>query len=158
LHYGHGFSLDVTALVIQSHIIAMYLPSLFTGLLLERLGLLRVMLAGVICLLGCVTLGLVGRELLHYWAALVLLGLGWNLLFVGATVLLTRSYRPSERFKAQAVNESTIFGAQAVASLSAGTVLFFANWHVLMLISLAFVSATLAGILLTRRRMYALAG
>lgn len=136
MHTMHGFSLEDTAWVIQSHIIAMYLPSLFTGFLLARLGLRRVMLLGWLCLLACVGLGIVSRELLQYWGALVLLGVGWNFLFVGATVLLTQSYRSVERFKAQAVNDFTIFGIQALASLSAGTVLFRANWGTLMLLNL----------------------
>jgi MFS family permease len=73
---------------------------------------------------------------MDYWWALVLLGVGWNFLFVGGTVLLTRSYYPRERFKAQAANDFTIFGSQAVASLSAGAVLAFANWDTLMWINL----------------------
>lgn len=151
MHTMHGFSLEDTAWVIQSHIIAMYLPSLFTGFLLARLGLRRVMLLGWLCLLACVGLGIVSRELLQYWGALVLLGVGWNFLFVGATVLLTQSYRPAERFKAQAVNDFTIFGIQALASLSAGTVLFRANWGALMLLNLPALAIMLLVLLQLRR-------
>jgi MFS family permease len=136
MHTLHGFSLADTAWVIQSHIIAMYLPALFTGFLLAKLGMQRVMLIGWLCLLACVGLGVISQELLEYWGTLVLLGVGWNFLFVGATVLLTQSYRPAERFKAQAVNDFTIFGIQALSSLSAGTVLFRANWETLMLLNL----------------------
>jgi predicted MFS family arabinose efflux permease len=136
MHTMMGFSLSQTAWVIQSHIIAMYVPSLFTGFLLARLGLRRVMTAGVFCLLTTVGLGIISANLLMYWAALVLLGVGWNFLYVGATVLLTRSYRPSERFRAQAFNDFTIFGIQAFTSLSAGTVLFQSNWNTLLLLNL----------------------
>ncbi len=136
LHTHSGFSLDATALVIQSHLIAMYLPSLFSGRLIERVGLLPVMVMGLVCLLGCVGVGIVSRDLLQYWLALVLLGLGWNFLFVGGTVLLTRTYFPAERFKSQAVNDFTIFGVQAFTSLSAGTVLFLSSWDFLILINL----------------------
>ena len=145
-----GFSLAQTTLVIQSHIIAMYLPSLFTGIILERLGLVKVMTTGVLLLLACVGLGLVSTHFIHYWGALVLLGLGWNFLFVGGTVLLTRSYRPAERFKAQATNDFLIFGLQAFTSLSAGTVLFTANWQALNLLNLPFLLGMLAVIYLSR--------
>jgi MFS family permease len=114
LHLTHNYSFDQTTLIIQSHIIAMFLPSLFTGFILARFGVLRVMAAGVMVMTGCVFLAMAGYDFSHFWGALVLLGLGWNLLFVGATVLLTRSYHPSERFKAQAANDFTIFGIQAL--------------------------------------------
>lgn len=148
-----GFSLSQTTLVIQSHIVAMYLPSLFTGFILERLGLVKVMVTGVLLLLACVALGLVSTHFIHFWGALVLLGLGWNFLFVGGTVLLTRSYHPAERFKAQAVNDFLIFGIQAFTSLSAGTVLFTANWQVLNLLNLPFLLGMLAIIYFWRRSL-----
>lgn len=136
MHNMHGFSLTDTAWVIQSHIIAMYLPSFFTGLLFTRFGERQVMLIGVLCLLGCVILGLASNVLFEFWGALVLLGVGWNFLFVGGTVLLTRCYRPAERFKVQAVNDFTVFGVQAFTSLSAGVLLFQASWNVLLLANL----------------------
>jgi MFS family permease len=151
MHTLHGFSLEDTAFVIQSHIIAMYLPSLVTGPLLRRLGLQRVMLVGWLCLLACVGLGIVSRQLLEYWGTLVLLGMGWNFLFVGATVLLTQSYRPAERFKAQAVNDFTIFGIQALASLSAGTVLFSASWGTLLMLNLPVLAILLVVLVQLRR-------
>ena len=151
MHTLHGFSLEDTAFVIQSHIIAMYLPSLLTGPLMSRLGLQRVMLAGWLCLVACVGLGMISRQLLEYWGALVLLGMGWNFLFVGATVLLTQSYRPSERFKAQAVNDFTIFGIQALTSLTAGTVLFRASWDTLLLLNLPVLAILLAVLVRMRR-------
>lgn len=126
--HATGFSLDNTAFVIQSHIIAMYLPSLVTGTLIDRLGAARIMQVGAVLMLGCTAVGLVSTDLLGYWGALVLLGLGWNLLFVGGTVLLTKTYRPEERFKAQATNDFTIFAVQAISSFSAGTVLSLAGW------------------------------
>lgn len=148
-----GFSLDETAWVIQSHVVAMFLPSLFTGFIIERLGVLRVMFSGVLLLVVCVAIGLISEHLLHYWWALVLLGVGWNFLYVGGTVLLTQSYRPAERFKAQAANEFGIFGVQAIASLSAGTVIFTAGWIILNLITLPFLAIVLGALLLFRARM-----
>ncbi len=152
LHNVEGYSLDQTAWVIQSHIIAMYLPYLFTGLLLERLGMLRAMLVGVAGLFASVALAVLARDLVHYWGALVLLGVGWSFLFVGATLLLTHSYRPAERFKAQAANDFIIFGVQAVASLSAGAVLYNADWDLLNLIVVPFLGLVLVGVFLLRRR------
>lgn len=142
-----GFDLGQTALVIQSHIVAMFLPSLFSGALIARLGERRVMLIGLACLFATVTLGAVSRDLLHYWGTLVLLGLGWNLLYVGATVMLTSTYRPQERFKAQAANDFTVLGVQTLASLSAGSVLFYTNWEVLVLTNLPILALTFAALL-----------
>jgi MFS family permease len=151
MHNQAGFTLGATALVIESHIIAMFLPSLFTGFLLERLGELRVMLMGIAAMLGTVLLGLVSRDLLDYWAALVLLGVGWNFLFVGATLKLTQSYRPSERFKAQGFNDFSIFSVQALLSLSAGVALFRTSWGTLNLMMLPLLALVLTAIVLTRK-------
>lgn len=146
------FSLEATALVIQSHIIAMYLPSLITGFLVERLGLFRIMVAGSVLLLACSIIGVFSREFAHFWFALVLLGFGWNMLFVGGTVLLTTTYRPEERFKTQASNDFIVFAVQASASLSAGSVLYFSSWERLNLLSLAAVVAAFI-LVLTQRRV-----
>ena len=152
LHVLHGYTLGQTSMVIQSHVVAMFLPSLFTGFLLERLGVTRVMVSGIASMVLASILGAVGHDLPIYWGAMVLLGLGWNLLFTGATVLLTRNYRPAERFKAQAANDLMVFGVQAIASLLAGTVLFYGNWQLLNLIGLPFLMLTLA-VVLARRRL-----
>ncbi len=152
LHTGHGYDLKQTAWVIQSHIIAMFLPSLVSGFILERLGVLRVMGTGVVFMVASVLLGMISQELVHFWGALVLLGVGWNFLFVGATVLLGRSYRPVERFKAQGANDLVIFGSQALASLLAGTVLFYGDWDLLNLISLPFLGLALIALLRLRRQ------
>lgn len=149
--HGHGFSLDDTAFVIQSHIIAMYLPSLFSGFLIEKFGTLRIMLAGVLLMLFCNVTGLFSVELPGYWTALVLLGLGWNLLFVGGTVLFTSTYRPSERFKTQASNDFTIFAVQALSSFSAGSLLHGAGWQVMNWLGLGIMLVTGAMILARRR-------
>jgi len=120
-----NFSIDATAWVIQSHVMAMFIPSLFTGILISRFGLTKVMLLGLVLMIGCVVLALVNRHFVHYWT-----GVGWNFLFIGGTTLLIRCYSPAERFKAQAVNDFAVFGFQALASLSAGTVIFLAGWEV----------------------------
>ena len=132
MHVHDGLSLGATAWVIESHVLAMYVPSLFSGALIGYLGAPRIMMVGVVAMLATVATGLQGHETMHYWWALVLLGLGWNFLFVGSTALLVESYLPSERFKAQALNEFSVFGASAVASLLAGTVLHAFGWNAIL--------------------------
>jgi predicted MFS family arabinose efflux permease len=151
MHRIDGFSLSSTARVIQSHVIAMYAPSLLTAFLVGRLGPLRVMGLGVLAMIGSAALALSGHTLPLYGAGLVLLGVGWNFLFIGATTLLTRSYRAAERFKAQALNDFLIFGVQSFASLSAGAVLFLSSWEAVNLAILPVLAATLAALLLYGR-------
>lgn len=129
MHVMDGHSLEATARVIQSHVAAMYLPSLLTGLVIGTLGVRRVMGLGSFLLLVCSLVALSGQSLMHYWWALVLLGIGWNFLFVGSTTLLTRYYDHKERFKAQAVNDFAVFGLQALASLYAGQVIHGLGWQ-----------------------------
>ena len=143
MHVLDGFSLDDTTRVIQSHIMAMYIPSLFTGSLLGRFGLMRLMVAGTLLMAACAAVALVDRHFMHYWTGLVLLGVGWNFLFVAGTTLLTRTYRPAERFRAQAVNDFAVFGFQAIASLTAGTVIFKSGWEALNILSLPLLALML---------------
>jgi MFS family permease len=154
LHHGHQFSLDQTAWVIQSHVVAMYLPSLFSGFLIERFGYLRVMMAGLLCLSASAATGLAGIELFHFWGSLVLLGVGWNFLFVGATVLLTHTYSANERFKAQAANDFSVFAVQSGASLSAGTVLFYAGWNVMLLATMPVLLLVFLVLLGNRKKIW----
>ncbi|WP_076407503.1 MFS transporter [Shewanella sp. UCD-KL12] len=144
MHHIEHHSLADTKWVIQSHIIAMYLPSLFTGYLVAKWGVSKMMLIGLAAYAVTIMTALVGNELLNYWTALVLLGLGWNLLFVGGTVMLPRCYMPSERFKVQAFNDTVVFGAQAIASLSAGWVIHQLGWELLLVICLPFIAVQLA--------------
>jgi predicted MFS family arabinose efflux permease len=131
MHSVDGMPLDHAAAVIQSHVIAMYAPSLFTGFLVDHVGARRLMAAGAVALIACVTIAATSHALRGYWSALVLLGLGWNFLFVGATVLLTRSYRPEERFGAQAFNDFVVLTVQAAASFGAGFALHTIGWSVM---------------------------
>ena len=144
---AHGYALGTTSNILKSHIAAMYIPSLFTGVLIDRLGLQRVMVGGALTLLASAVVGVGASNLPGYYAALILLGLGWNLLFVGATVLLTKTYAPGERFRAQALNDFTVFGVQATASLSAGAVLQLAGWQVVNIIGFALLLFTLGFLL-----------
>jgi MFS family permease len=147
----HAFSLDDITLVIQAHIVAMFLPSLISGWLIDRLGVVRLMLLGVLALAGTVAIGLVSQSLLQYWWALVLLGVGWNFLFVGGTVLLMRAYTPAERFKAQGLNDFILFGAQALTTFSAGTMISLSSWETLLLVNVPVLALTLAVLLALRR-------
>jgi len=116
----------------------------------ERLGTLRIMLAGTLLMLGTNVVSMLGVDLNNYWGALVLLGLGWNLLFVGGTVLLTTTYQPEERFKSQAANDFTIFTMQAVSSFSAGAVLSSAGWMIINWFALSVL--LIAGIIFLLQR------
>lgn len=136
MHVHDGHSDAATALVIQSHLLAMYLPSLFSGVLISRIGVRAGMTAGLALMAGCIAVDSAGREIMHYWWGLVLLGVGWNLLFVSGTTLLTTTYRPAERFRAQAVNEFSVFGTQAAASLAAGPAMHALGWTALNLAAL----------------------
>jgi MFS family permease len=147
MHVIDGFSLDDTAWVVQSHVLAMFVPSFFSGWLIDRFGLGKIMKTGIVFMGLCVVAALINRHLVHYWSGLVALGIGWNFLFVGATTLLTRTYRPAERFKAQACNDFVVYGFQATASLSAGAIIFSAGWEVVNLIALPWLLVSLIVIL-----------
>ena len=140
MHVMEHHSLQHTKLVIQSHIFAMFFPSLFSGWLMTKIGVNRVILLGISAYLLTIATGLSGGHLMHYWLALVLLGIGWNFLFVGGTVLLAKSYAPTEKFKVQGLNEFLVFGFQALASLSAGIWLNVLGWRGLLLFSLSIVA------------------
>jgi len=150
MHVHDGLSLADTAWVIQSHVLAMYVPSLFSGVLIARLGVLRILALGVLALAVALAFGLHGHAVVHYWWALVLIGLGWNFLFVAGTALLVETYRPAERFKAQAVNEFAVFGVSAAASLLAGSLIHAWGWDTVLwstaplLLALLVVLATFA--------------
>lgn len=141
MHVMEAHSLEHTKWVIQSHIIAMFFPSLFSGWLIARLGVSRVMMIGIFAYLCVVAVALLGEDLAHYWVALVLLGLGWNFLFLSGTVLLPRSHSPQQAFKVQSIHEFSVFTAQAIASLGAGFMLFQFGWRGLLLISLGIMVA-----------------
>lgn len=133
MHVHDALSVDDAAFVIQSHVIAMFAPSLVTGWLVDRLGVRRMMLAGVMAIGAAVAASASGHSVQAYWSGLVLLGLGWNLLFIGATVLLTKTLDPAERFRGQGLNDFTVFSSQAVASLAAGAVLHQFGWSAMNL-------------------------
>jgi MFS family permease len=109
------------------------------------------MFAGALLLFVTALIGLQGQSLLHYGWALVLLGVGWNFLYVGGTTMLTYTYTLEERFRAQAVNEFLVFGTSATASLLAGTILHYAGWLPLMLIPMPVLLAICIALVVIRR-------
>lgn len=136
MHVVDGFGLADTAAVIRAHVLAMYLPSLASALLIARLGIPRLMALGVVALGATLAIALQGHEYLHYWWSLMLLGIGWNFLFVGGTSLLVQTYRPGERFVAQATNDFCVFGVAALGSLLAGSVVHLGGWEAVLWTSL----------------------
>ena len=136
MHVVDGYSLAATAAVIQAHVLAMYLPSMISGVLIGRFGAGRVMIGGTALLGATLVAGLAGRDMLHYGLSMVALGVGWNFLYVGGTALLVRAYRPAERFRVQALNDFSIMGITAFASLSAGAVMQLLGWNGVLLASI----------------------
>ncbi len=139
MHVMDGHSLQNTKWVIQSHIVAMFLPSLFTALIIKWIGVKRMMMGGLMAYIICIAIAYSGHHLGNYWISLILLGIGWNFLFVGGTTLLPLSYRPEERFKVQAMNDFVVFGTQAVAAVSAGWFVFTLGWETLLLVTLPII-------------------
>ena len=150
MHVHDGFALEDTTNIILYHVLGMYVPSLFSGFLIERLGTVRMMAIGGIALIVASAIGFQGHTYMHYWYALVLLGVGWNFLYVGGTTMLTLTYSMNERFKAQAVNEFTVFGTSAIASLLAGTVIHLYGWYTLVLVPIPLLVLILIGLFSVR--------
>ena len=150
MHVMDGHGIEETAQVIRLHVIAMYLPSLASAPLIGRFGPQRLMGTGALAMLMAVAVGLTGHGVIHYSWALVLLGLGWNFLYIGGTTLLVGTYRSSERFRAQAVNEFSVFGMSAVASLMAGTIIVAFGWTAVLLSALPVIIVMLLALFWAR--------
>ena len=125
-HQQHAFS--EVAFVIQWHVLGMFVPSFFTGHLINRFGAQRIILSGACLMILCILLNFSGSTVTHFWAALLLLGVGWNFMFIGGTSLLTETYKPEESAKSQALNDFVVFSAAACASFSAGALLHLLGW------------------------------
>lgn len=126
-HNHHAYS--DTAFVIQWHVLGMFAPSFFTGSLIKKFGLLRIMFLGAVFAIACIVINLNGTTTYHFWTALLLLGISWNFLFIGATTLLTETYSESEKFKTQAINDFLVFSVVSAASLSAGILHHKFGWQ-----------------------------
>jgi len=158
MHVVDGHDEVATARVIQLHLLGMYLPSLVSGVLIARFGERPMIAAGAVLLAACVAIAAyAGHAVLHYSWALTVLGAGWNFMFIAATTMLTRTYRPSERIQAQTLNDFLVFGAQATASLMAGLALATIGWRQLNLATLPLIAAVLIALIATGRQRRAIA-
>jgi MFS family permease len=139
-------TIDDATLGLQWHVVGMFAPSFFTGALIARFGTDRVAGCGLAIIAAGALIALSGITIWHFWAALVLLGIGWNFAFVGATALVTQCHRPNERNKVQAVNDFLVFGSMAIGSFSSGHLLASYGWTMVAQVVLPVVVA--AGVLL----------
>jgi MFS family permease len=117
---GCGFQTSDAASIVSGHVLAMYMPSFFTGHLIARFGATRIVMIGLVILAAAGAVALSGVDLGHFYATMILLGLGWNFGYIGATAMLTRAYRPEERETVQGLNDAVVFGGVFLASLSSG--------------------------------------
>lgn len=140
-----------TAFVIQWHVLGMFVPSFFTGHLINRFGVKSIMFLGAVIGLGCAGINIAGSTTMHFFAGLLLLGISWNFLFVGATALLTETYRPAEQFKTQAINDFIVFTMVAVASLSAGVINHMFGWLMINYSAIPLYLIALISILLLKQ-------
>ena len=131
---GCGFSSDLATLGIQWHVIAMFAPSFFTGMLISRFGTEKVVAAGLLILMSCAIVAHMGVELWNFWLALVLLGVGWHFGFIGATAIVASSYRPHEADKVQGFHDIVLFGTVALSSFSSGKIFTAFGWSFMNLV------------------------
>jgi MFS family permease len=123
------------ALVLEWHVIGMFAPSFFTGSLIKRFGALRIMAVGAVLNFACVAIALSGVDVMQFLAALLLLGVGWNFLFIGGSTLLTECYAPAEKAKAQGAMDFFVFGTMALTSFASGALVTGAGWTLLNIMS-----------------------
>ena len=149
---GHHHHFDQAATVIQWHVFAMFAPSFFTGHLIARFGVHNVIAAGALLILACICVNLSGTAFANYIVALVLLGVGWNFMFIGATTLLASTHDSAEKARVQGLNEFAIFGAVALASLASGAVQNQMGWMFVNLTVAPLVFGALVAILWLKLR------
>ena len=148
-----AYSVDDAALGLQWHVMAMYAPSFFSGMLIARFGAGAMIGLGLSLIAASAIAGLTGISVAHFWLALILLGLGWNFAFIGATAMVTQCHRPEERTKVQSVNDFLVFGSMAFGSFFSGQLLAKFGWAMINEVVLAFMFvAALLSLLLAARR------
>jgi len=153
-----GLTFDDTAFIIQWHTLAMFTPSFFTGDIIKRIGAIPVVLMGLVLNVVCVVINAAGVDFNNFWAGLVALGLGWNFLYIGGTALLTETYRPAEREKVQAVNDTMVFAATALCTFASAALHGAYGWvtvNVVILAPMALVVLAVAGLMISNRRVAA---
>ena len=144
---GLGYSMTDVAFIMQWHVLGMFAPSFFTGSLIARFGHARILLAGCVLLTVSALTATVGTSLPLFWIALVLLGVGWNFLFIGGSALLTTAHSEAERGKVQGINDLLIVSRVTLGALLAGTLLHLASWATLNLAMLPLIALVAAGAL-----------
>lgn len=144
-----GLSQESSNLGLQWHIIAMYAPSFFTGRLISRFGPPRIVAIGLALMAAAATVGLTGLDVGHFWATLILLGVGWNFSFVGASTLVLECHRPEERTRVQSLNDFIVFGAMALGSFSSGSLLATHGWDTVLWVSFAPLAVAVGGLVAT---------
>jgi MFS family permease len=150
---NHPYS--AAAFVIEWHVVGMYAPGFVTGTLIKRFGVLNVIIAGAVLQAACVAVALSGNHVGHFWAALVLLGVGWNLMYTGGTTLLTEAYTPAEKARTQGLNDFCVFAVMGVSSFASGVLVNAAGWETMNAGALPFIAAVAIAaswFAMTRRR------
>ena len=142
-----GLSLSDSNLGIQWHVLAMFGPSFFTGGLIARFGAGRIVGVGLLLTSAAAVVDLSGQTVWHFWTGLVLLGLGWNFGFVGASAMVVETHRPEERNKVQSFNDFVIFGTMALGSFSSGKLLTSFGWDAVNWVAFPPISIALAALL-----------
>jgi MFS family permease len=146
-----GLPQEAANLGLQWHVIAMYAPSFFTGRLITQFGAPRVVASGLALVGAAVVAGLLGQDVGHFWGSLILLGVGWNLGFVGASALVLDCHRPEERTRVQSFNDFIVFGTMAVGSFASGGLLTAHGWNTVLWVSLAPLALAIAALAISRR-------
>ena len=139
MHIVHQLSLEKTGIVLQFHVLAMFLPSLVTGNLIKKFGYSNMMYLGVLFYFFTILLSFFQPSFLNYFISLIFLGIGWNFLFISGTSLLVTTYKPEEKFKAQGFNDLLVFSCMALASLLAGILISIASWKTVNLFCIPFL-------------------
>ena len=139
MHIVHNLSLEKTGIVLQFHVLAMFLPSLVTGNLIKKFGYSNMMYVGVVFYILTILLSFFEPSFLNYFISLIFLGIGWNFLFISGTSLLVTTYKPDEKFKAQGFNDLLVFSSMALASLLAGILISIVSWKTVNLFCIPFL-------------------
>ncbi len=139
MHIVHQLSLEKTGIVLQFHVLAMFLPSLVTGNLIKKFGYSNMMYLGVLFYFFTILLSFFQPSFLNYFISLIFLGIGWNFLFISGTSLLVTTYKPEEKFKAQGFNDLLVFSSMALASLLAGILISIVSWKTVNLFCIPFL-------------------
>jgi len=147
MHIVNNFSLEKTGLVIQFHVVSMFLPSLVTGTLIKKFGYSKMMYLGVFSYILTILMSFLDTSLISYILGLVFLGTGWNFLFVTGTSLLVTTYKTEEKFKAQGFNDLVVFSFTAISSLSAGVLISITSWKSVNLFCIPFLILIVLSIL-----------